>query len=1389
MASAGAVDDIAAVDSGLKVEEDVGRRFYLNLPPDSHHRNANMEPIVVGPRWINNSPGWKCFLAPYLAVLRRMERKKRKSRHPFVDNTIRTARYTVWSFIPKQLGVQFSKVANVYFLMISILQAIPDLSPTGRFTTIFPLSIFVIFSMAREAYDDYFRHKHDAAENNGPVRRLKVNHSPGAKRRHTLTRHNNEHEMAIMESSSNISACWEEVHCKALQVGDIISVKDREFIPADLIVLATTNENGTCFIETSNLDGETNLKLRQALKSTNDAIGDIRSLAEFRVHAEPPSGDLYSFDGYIVEGKSRSPLTVNQLLQRGATLRNTKEIFGTVVYSGEESKIRKNSNTEPKTKAPHLEQLTNRIIIAIFFCLALLAAACTAAFIRWDLFENKKGERHWYLAFLTYASGDYIKTFFSYIVLYNAFIPISLYVTMEVIKLMQVVLINNDLAMYDEDRDIPAEAHTSSLNEELGQVQYLFTDKTGTLTENLMEFRMFSVAGRRCRHFSVPEYENSVSSDSIISDLVQARQSGTRLTPELQQTFDFLEAVALCQSVVADPQEPKKGQQGLSSVLRQNAEDLAIVYQASSADEVALLNAARDLFFTFKSRNPTTVTLNILNSKEDIAYGILDTIEFTSDRKRMSCIYRYPNGRIVLLCKGADNVILERLQPEHHVTSDQAAINRKTLEDVASYASIGLRTLLYSYRILDPEEYEIWAEKYADASSALQNRSQRMAEVAEEIERNLMLLGATAIEDRLQDGVPETIEKLRRGNIKVWMLTGDKTETAINIGHTCSIIRPDSTVFIVREEESGGGVASIERSLDNAIADFKALKMKNRKDNGAVDIYKETVNHAVIVIEGGTLTKLEKQHSKVLSDSATTLASKASLSGKVPGSVLSKFLDLSIAADSVICCRFSPSQKALMVTQVRNRLANAHHSKEGASKIQTDIEGLEGSFWDTMTLKPRPSGVTLAIGDGANDIPMIESAHVGIGITGREGLAASRAADYAIARFRFLQPLLFVHGRWSYVRNSLFTLGTFYKNVAFYGTQIVFQFWTGATGTSLYEQWTLAINNVLFTSLPVVVIGILEKDLNRSTLMAVPELYRYGQENQGFNFRVFTRWMIQGAIHAIIAVVIPAIYYGGLSNKISPTTKDVLTMKLPPDFSDSSNWMRFLLASDGSGEWQDNGLYAFGIIPYSISLVFCTVKILYMESHNWTIVHHLVTLAVPVTWFAYNFIYSYIWPYLGYENGYESLGLWWPTAHIQLRFWALIIVTSVIGVLFVDYWVNSMSWLTNLRMWGAKGGRMEAGRSVNPEKVKRNVEVERMANGSGPGVTVIPSSASSSNIAAATVERTRDFSIKALRYQMAREDAAHAASHAIGEHDWAKEVRWWQIWERRHKVTSDLSLD
>lgn len=195
------------------------------------------------------------------------------------------------------------------------------------------------------------------------------------------------------------------------------------------------------------------------------------------------------------------------------------------------------------------------------------------------------------------------------------------------------------------------------------------------------------------------------------------------------------------------------------------------------------------------------------------------------------------------------------------------------------------------------------------------------------------------------------------------------------------------------------------------------------------------------------------------------------------------FFNLVVASDSVICCRASPSQKAFLVRQIRLKVKHS---------------------------------MTLAIGDGANDIAMIQEAHVGIGVSGKEGLQAARISDYAIAQFRFLQRLLLVHGRWNYVRTGKYILATFWKELLFYMVQASYQLWNGYSGTSLFEATSLTVFNSLFTSLAVILLGMFEQDLDALTLLAVPELYTYGQTNQAFNFKKYVAWMFMAASDAMV---------------------------------------------------------------------------------------------------------------------------------------------------------------------------------------------------------------------------------------------------------------------------------
>ncbi|KAK3075384.1 hypothetical protein LTS18_014049, partial [Coniosporium uncinatum] len=368
---------------------------------------------------------------------------------------------------------------------------------------------------------------------------------------------------------------------------------------------------------------------------------------------------------------------------------------------------------------------------------------------------------------------------------------------------------------------------------------------------------------------------------------------------------------------------------------------------------------------------------------------------------------------------------------------EDSTLFRRSFKHIHEFATYGLRTLLFAHKYVSVEDYTAWKEQYVSATTALVNRQERIEAAGELIEQGLLFVGATAIEDKLQPGVSETIDKLRRANIRIWMLTGDKRETAINIAHSAQICLPESTISV----------------LDSTRGDLPGQMQKAANDS-------EDCAHSVVVIDGHTLA----------------LADADPLTKDL-------FLSLIPSIDSVICCRASPAQKADIVKDIRTRI---------------------------------PSALTLAIGDGANDIAMIQASHVGVGISGREGLQASRVADYSIAQFRFLQRLLLVHGRWNYVRTARFILLTFWKEMFFYMMQALYQGYNGYTGTSLYESWSLTVLNTLFTSLCVIILGIFEQDLSADTLLAVPELYRYGQRNEALNIPKYLLWMLGATVEGIV---------------------------------------------------------------------------------------------------------------------------------------------------------------------------------------------------------------------------------------------------------------------------------
>ncbi|CAH8514438.1 unnamed protein product [Schistosoma mattheei] len=766
----------------------------------------------------------------------------------YCKNNISTAKYNFLTFLPKFVTEQFRRYANIFFLVIALLQQIPGVSPTGRFTTLVPLCIILTVSAIKEVIEDFRRHRADDATNN--------------------------EQTLVLRNHVWVKICW-----KDLEVGDLVKVLSNEGIPADLVLLASSEPQAMCYIETSNLDGETNLKLRQGLPVTTHLLtaGELNSF-DAVVECEPPNRKLDEFVGVIrtADGIAH-PLNPTQLILRGSSLKNTKWIFGLTVYTGKESKVMLNSTAAP-LKRSTVERQTNTYILCLFGVLLFLTLFTFIANLVWTSWNEKK---MWYLQENVDIRSDLrrLLDFITCLILYNTIIPISLPVMLEVVRFIQALYINWDLDMYDPDSDTPAMARTSNLNEELGQVRYLFSDKTGTLTRNVMEFKRCSIGGIM--------YGNSTEDSNALEDqnLINKLNSGDLLVDQ------FFTILAVCHTVVPERNvsENNTNDNNVAVFGNDNLNNEQLInYQASSPDEAALVKAARTMGYVFTTRTPTEVIVKIRGVEK--RYGILHVLDFTSFRKRMGVVVREPNGRISVMVKGADTVIFERL-------ACTSLFTQSTMDHLENFAKTGLRTLCIAWTEVDPAFYNKWVGNFYKASTALNDREAKLESVANEIEQNLQLLGATAIEDRLQTGVPHTIANLMRAGISIWVLTGDKQETAINIGYSCQLLTQSISLLTMNTKS----LDQTREQLVNLIEDFgDRIRMEN---DFALIVDGETLEFAL-------LCECREQ-----------------------------FLDVALSCKSVICCRVSPWQKAQLVKLVRQSIKDA---------------------------------VTLAIGDGANDVGMIQ---------------------------------------------------------------------------------------------------------------------------------------------------------------------------------------------------------------------------------------------------------------------------------------------------------------------------------------------------------------------------------------------------------------------------------
>ncbi|KAK3538706.1 hypothetical protein QTP86_014156 [Hemibagrus guttatus] len=1051
----------------------------------------------------------------------------------FQTNGIKTSKYNVLTFLPLNLFEQFQRIANAYFLCLLVLQVIPAISSLSWFTTVVPLALVLTVTAVKDAIDDIHRHRSDRQVNNRKA------------------------EVLINEELR--SEKWMNI-----QVGDIIRLENNQFVTADLLLLSSSEPMNLVYIETAELDGETNLKVKQALTVTGEMGGSVKDLAAFKgeVSCEPPNNRLDRFSGTLVWKGHKHPLDNQSVLLRGCTLRNTAWCFGMVLFAGGlrddwlmmeselrddwlmmeselrddwlmmeselrddwlmmeselrddwlmleselrddwlmmeselrddwlmmeselrddwlmmesehrddwlmleselrddwlmmESELRDDwLMMESELRDDWLMMESSLLTHRIFGFLVLM---CVILAVGHGIWEHYEASYTTHIPRVENAGAAFsaFLTFWSYIIILNTVVPISLYVSMEVIRLGNSYYINWDRLMYHERSDTPAEARTTTLNEELGQINYVFSDKTGTLTQNIMNFNKCSIGGKTygdvIDHYTGQRLE--ISEDTLPVDfsfndladpkfqffdaaLLEAVKLGT------PQVCSFFRLLALCHTVMPDETNNE------------------LVYQAQSPDEGALVTAARNFGFVFRSRTPES--LCVVELGEARCYELLAILDFNNVRKRMSVIVRSPEGQLSLYCKGADTIVYERLD------KSCGKLMEVTTEHLNEFAGEGLRTLVLAYKDLDEQYFSEWKQRHHEASTLLEQREEKLNDLYEEIEQDLQLLGATAIEDKLQDGVAQTIEQLTKADIKIWVLTGDKQETAENIGYSCNLLREEMTdIFIV----SANSYEEVRRELRDA-------RLKIRPDSG------EEVSFISDSILGN---EPKVVHDENVSGDYGLVINGHSLAYALEHSMELEFLRTACMCKTVICCRVTPLQKARVVELV----------------------------------KKYKQAVTLAIGDGANDVSMIKAAHIGVGISGQEGMQAVLSSDFSFAQFRYLQRLLLVHGRWSYLRMSKFLRYFFYKNFTFTFVHFWYAFFCGFSAQTVYDQAFIALYNLMYTALPVLGMGLFDQDVNDSWGLEYPQLYVPGQLSVYFNKGTFVKCALHSCYSSLVLFFVP----------------------------------------------------------------------------------------------------------------------------------------------------------------------------------------------------------------------------------------------------------------------------
>ena len=1324
------------------IKEKIGLIFQLNDNLIEKNKDKINNRIIISPNEFYNN---------YIIDVNKYHKEKNGIKIIIpnqLKNYISTSKYTWYNFFPKILYEQFSKMTNIYFIIIAILQCFPEISNSdGKPIILMPLLIVTLINSIKDFYEDWKRKKSDDDENNREV------------------------EVFDLDQKQFVITKWKDIF-----VGNIIKIKKDEYFPADCILISSSDrKTHNCFIETKNLDGETNLKIK---KSINNFVERCKDLSTFqgKLVTQMPNEYIYEFDAVfefdseiykdknnhinipnnneikininkyneennknnILNNINLNELNSNKLnyqkrnedvninessieikeedysdedkesnrfnkqsdieyfaynylnrknkfsdfqqnnnddskretiiigaenfLLRGCSLRQTESVLCFVVYTGKNTKIMQNS-PGARSKTSSLEKRMNQQIKYIFLFQILLSL--TASFfsliqiiiLRRDptpyLYINQNDHpfnfEEYANMFYIIFSKDNLKKIFNqkegiflkiklfikeisqlinlpiisflmiklgtWCVLMNNLVPISLLMTLELVKYFQGWFISWDVDIYDRNKKVMAKVQTSTLNEELGQVRYIFSDKTGTLTKNHMNFKRVTIGYNQYNKMKEDEFESSTSlleyvnegkkeqnkeqennnknyhksnsgnelkinneeisydinhsnseeinyddygviknisflddeqfkkdlrliiqddnidkdnnknvEDNLIEDNINNKLldsseddenenitlktneniSNKDISSKLSQDnyLDlFMTAITTCHSGIINQKEFESNKK--------------LIYQALSPDEIAILNFARKYKYIFFGRNDNKITIEkpeIINNKvssKKIIYKILIEFEYSSERKSMSAIVQNMENleEIYLFMKGADNVILNKIDKKNKN-------NQKIMKNIENaldlYSKEGLRILTVAYKKLSLNELDLYQNEYLKAVKSIINKKENLEILAKKIEKDLILLGVTGIQDELQDNVYETLKDFSEAGIKLWVLTGDKRETAKSIAFSCGLFEEEFNIFEIKE---GLNKIQLELRLNELVEEFNnivdrlnsisSIKIETIKAKSKDSFFLKNNNKSNNKNEKEILIK-SKFGLVISSDELNILALNYELE------VL--FYELASRCDSVLCCRVTPIQKAKMVHLIQRFSKIQEHKGSNYYKylIQNDLyqnfdekNNIVGPLKDSVT--------TLAIGDGANDVNMITSAHIGVGIIGIEGKQAERASDYAIGEFKFLKKLLFFHGHESLRKNSFIIFYNFYKNFLFVMPLFFVGFYSVFSGQTIYDPWLYQLYNLAFTVLPIIWFGIYDSERTTTESMNNPKYY-YNLNQKMFNNWKFWEWIFYGII-------------------------------------------------------------------------------------------------------------------------------------------------------------------------------------------------------------------------------------------------------------------------------------